>query len=272
MQEHSISIKKPIQVCIHGAAGRMGRRLVALAAEDPQLHIVAALEAPDHPQLGTDAGRVAGLEPIGVVLSSELGSAKPDVMIDFSVPEAASRVIQTCLDQQIALVFATTGLTPEQTARLREAAQHIPVLQAPNMSLSVNLAMKLVELAAQALKDHDADVEIIERHHRFKEDSPSGTALAFGRLIAEQMGQNRHVHGRQGRPGRRGHEEIGYHAVRVGDDPGQHTIVFGMLGELLEITVRATSRDCYARGALAAAKFLAGKPPGWYSMREILGL
>ncbi len=267
-----MSGKEPIGIGIHGAAGRMGRRLVALAVEDPQLRLAAALEAPKHPQLGMDAGRVAGLEPIGVVLSAELGSAKPQVLIDFSTPEASSRVIHTCIDRRIALVFATTGLSTEQMARLREAAQQIPVLQAPNMSLSVNLGMKLVELAAQALKDHDADVEIIERHHRFKEDSPSGTALAFGRLIAERMGQTQHVHGRQGRPGRRRHEEIGYHAVRVGDDPGQHTIVFGMLGEVVEITVRASSRDCYARGALAAAKFLAGKPPGWYSMREVLGL
>ncbi len=267
-----MSRNEPIRIGIHGAAGRMGRRLVALAAEDPDLQLVAALEAAKHPQLGMDAGRVAGLDPIGLVVSAELGSAKPQVLIDFSTPEAANRLIQMCVDRQIALVFATTGLSPEQTAQLREAAQHIPVLQAPNMSLSVNLAMKLVELAAQALKQHDADVEIIERHHRFKEDSPSGTALAFGRLIAERMGQTQHVHGRHGRPGRRPHQEIGYHAVRVGDDPGQHTIVFGMLGEVLEMTVRATSRDCYARGALAAAKFLAGKPPGWYSMREVLGL
>jgi 4-hydroxy-tetrahydrodipicolinate reductase len=267
-----MSSKDPIRIGIHGAAGRMGRRLVALAAEDPELQVVAALEAPQHPQLGMDAGRLAGIEPIGVVLSADLGSAQPEVLIDFSAPEAANRVIQTCVDRQMALVFATTGLSAEQMARLREAAQSIPVLQAPNMSLSVNLGMKLAELAAQALKDHDADVEIIERHHRFKEDSPSGTALAFGRLIAQQMGQTQHVHGRQGRPGRRRHEEIGYHAVRCGDDPGQHTIVFGMLGEVLEITVRASSRDCYARGALAAAKFLAGKPPGWYSMREVLGL
>lgn len=267
-----MNTKEPIRIAVHGAAGRMGRRVVALAREDAELQIVAALEAPKHPQLGMDAGRVAGIDPIGVILSTDLGTAKPEVLIDFSVPEAADRLIPICADRQIGLVFATTGVSAEQMARLREAAQQIPVLQAPNMSLSVNLGMKLVELAAQALKDHDADVEIIERHHRFKEDAPSGTALAFGRLIAQKMGQTQHVHGRQGRPGRRPHEEIGYHAVRVGDDPGQHTIVFGMLGELLEITVRATSRDCYARGALAAAKFLAGKPPGWYSMQEVLGL
>jgi 4-hydroxy-tetrahydrodipicolinate reductase len=140
------------------------------------------------------------------------------------------------------------------------------------MSLAVNLTMKLSELAAAALKDHDADVEILERHHRYKEDSPSGTALEFGRIIANEMGQTVHRHGREGRPGQRPHDEIGYHAIRTGDNPGEHTIVFGMLGETVELTVRASNRDCYALGALAGAKFLVGKPAGMYGMREVLGL
>ncbi|MBL9081554.1 MAG: 4-hydroxy-tetrahydrodipicolinate reductase, partial [Planctomycetales bacterium] len=128
--------------------------------------------------------------------------------------------------------------------------------------------------AGAALKDHPsgADVEIIERHHRFKEDSPSGTALKFGRIIAAEMGQQKEVHGREGRPGARPHGEIGYHAVRTGDNPGEHTIVFGLLGETLEITVKATNRDCYAQGALAAAKFLVGKPAKLYGMADVLGL
>jgi 4-hydroxy-tetrahydrodipicolinate reductase len=132
----------------------------------------------------------------------------------------------------------------------------------------------LAEMAGRALKDHPsgADVEVIERHHRFKEDAPSGTALKFGEIIAGVMGQTDHRHGRSGRPGQRPHGEIGYHALRVGDDPGQHTIVFGLLGETLELTVRATSRDCYAHGALAAAKFLAGQKPGLYTMQDVLGL
>jgi len=140
------------------------------------------------------------------------------------------------------------------------------------MSLAVNLTMKLAETAARALKDKDADVEILERHHRFKEDAPSGTALKFGRIIADVMGQTAHRHGRQGRPGKRPHDEIGYHAIRVGDNPGEHTIVFAMLGEMLELTVRATNRDCYALGALAAAKFLVGKPPGMYAIADVLEL
>ena len=142
------------------------------------------------------------------------------------------------------------------------------------MSLAVNLAMKLSGVSAAALKDHPsgADVEIIERHHRFKEDAPSGTALKFGEIIAGIMGQKEARHGREGRPGARPHGEIGYHAVRVGDNPGEHTIIFGLLGETLEITVRASNRDCYAHGALAAAKFLADKQPGLYNMNDVLGL
>lgn len=220
----------------------MGQRLVVLAADDPGLEIAAAIDAAQHPRLGEDAGVVAGAGPIGVPLSADLEAAA-DVMIDFSVAAAADRVIETCLARKLPLVFATTGLSDEQTAKLAAAAERIPVLAAPNMSLAVNLTMKLAQVAAEALADQDADVEILERHHRFKEDSPSGTALRFGQIIAEAMGQTRHTHGRQGRPGPRPHDEIGYHAIRAGDDPGQHTIVFAMLGETVELTVRATNRE-----------------------------
>jgi len=260
-----------IHIAIHGAAGRMGRRLVALAAADPALRVVAALDSPGHPQLGEDAGVLSGAGQLGVPLSASL-EVQPDVVIDFSVPAAAEAMIETCRQKRIPLVVATTGLSEAQTAKLRAAVEQIPLLWAPNMSLAVNLTMKLCQVAAQALRDKDADVEILERHHRFKEDSPSGTALKFGQIIADVMGQTIHRHGRQGRPGIRPHEEIGYHAIRTGDNPGEHTIVFAMLGELVELTVRATNRDCYALGALAAAKFLATRPPGLYSMNDVLGL
>ena len=249
----------------------MGRRLVALAAADSELALVAALESAGHPRLGEDAGAVAGAGPLGTPLSSTL-DAEVDVLIDFSVPEATAAIAEVCTQKRIPLVCATTGLDEGQASGLRAAAEKIPVLWAPNMSLAVNLTMKLAEVAAEALDDKDADVEILERHHRFKEDAPSGTALRFGRIIAEAMGQTVHRHGRQGRPGKRPHHEIGYHAIRAGDDPGQHTIVFAMPGETVELTVRATNRDCYAQGALAAAKFLVGKPPGTYAMRDVLGL
>lgn len=263
----------PIRLAIHGAAGRMGQRLVALTSADPDLKIAAALEFPGHPRLGQDAGVVAGVGEIGVPLAAGL-STEVDVVIDFSTPTAAVQITETCVSRRLPLVLATTGLSPEQIERVREAGRQIPLLWAPSMSLAVNLAMKLSAIAATALKDHPTgvDVEIIERHHRFKEDSPSGTALKFGEIISGIMGQQVARHGREGRPGARPQGEIGYHAVRVGDNPGEHTIIFGLLGETLEINVRATNRDCYAHGALAGAKFLYGKKPGLYTVNDVLGL
>jgi 4-hydroxy-tetrahydrodipicolinate reductase len=260
-----------IRIAIHGAAGRMGQRLIVLAAADKELSLAAAIDAPQHPRLGEDAGIVAGVKALGVPLSATLDAAV-DVVIDFSIPAAAEKIIEICRQKKIPLVVTTTGLDDAQMKKLRAAAQEIQLLWSPSMSLAVNLTMKLAEAAAKALKDRDADVEIIERHHRFKEDAPSGTALKFGQIIAGVMGQTSQRHGREGRPGQRPHGEIGYHAIRIGDNPGEHTIVFGMLGETIELTVRATNRDCYAVGALAAAKFLVGKKPGLYGMNDVLGL
>ncbi len=248
----------------------MGQKLVAATLADPALQLVAAVDMPTHPKLGQDAGTIAGVGPAGVVLTGDL-AVEADAVIDFSLPAGMERITQTCLARRVPLVVATTGLSAAQVEALRAAAQQIPVVWAPNMSVAVNLGLKLARVAAEALKDKDADVEILERHHRFKEDSPSGTALKFGEIIAAAMGQTIQRHGREGRPGRRPHEEIGYHAIRTGDNPGEHTIVFGMIGETLELTVRA-NRDCYAAGAMAAAKFLAGKPAGLYSMFDVLGL
>jgi 4-hydroxy-tetrahydrodipicolinate reductase len=251
----------------------MGQRLVALAAADPDLAIVAAIDSPNHPRLGQDAGVIAGAGALGIQLGGQLdGSA--DVVIDFSVPAATQAITRTCVERKLPLVVATTGLDQPQQKLLLDAARTIPLLWSPSMSLTVNLAMKLAEIAGRALAKHPsgADVEIIERHHRFKEDAPSGTALKFGEIVAAAMGHTAHTHGRSGRPGARPHGEIGYHAVRIGDNPGEHTVLFGLLGETLELSVKATSRDCYAHGALAAAKFLAGKPAGIYGMSDVLGL
>jgi 4-hydroxy-tetrahydrodipicolinate reductase len=263
-----------VSIAIHGAAGRMGRRLVALGAADPQLSIVAAVDSPTHPELGKDAGTLAGLNPLGIPLMDSLGDVQPDAVIDFSVPVAAETVTAVCIKRQIPLVMATTGLSEDQRQQLREAAAAIPIVWSPSMSMAVNLAMKLAERAGTTLKGTSGgvDVEIIERHHRTKEDAPSGTALKFGEIIAGAMGQTAHRHGRHGQTGKRPASEIGYHAVRTGDNPGEHTIIFGLLGETLEITVKASSRDCYALGALAAAKYVAGKKPGMYSMYDVLGL
>ncbi|MEM6329743.1 MAG: 4-hydroxy-tetrahydrodipicolinate reductase [Planctomycetota bacterium] len=263
----------PTKVAIHGAAGRMGQRLVALGAADEQIEIVAAIENTFSPHADKDAGELAGVGPIGVVLSPAW-PAEVDAMIDFSVPEATDGLIDRCVERGVPLVFATTGLSDEQEQRLQSAASAIAICKAASMSTAVNLTMKLAELAAGTLKGHPSgvDVEVIERHHRYKEDSPSGTALAFGGVIGEAMGLTSETHGRHGRPGERPRGEIGYHAVRAGDNPGEHTIVFGLLGETIELRVSATNRDCYATGALAAAKWLQGKPPGVYDMQDVLGL
>ena len=266
-------MSETIQLGVNGAAGRMGQRIVALAAADDALQIAAAYEAAGHPRLGQDAGEVAGVGRMNVPIAAEIGS-RVDVIIDFSTPEGCLRIAKECESRRIPLVVATTGLTPAQTEEVLATSQMTPLLMAPSMSLAVNIAMKLAADAGKALRNHSTgvDVEIIERHHRFKEDAPSGTALKFGDLIAGQMGQTSHIHGRQGRIGPRPRDEIAYHALRVGDNVGEHTIVFGLLGETLEITVRGQSRDSYAAGALAAAKFLATRKAGVYSMADVLGL
>jgi 4-hydroxy-tetrahydrodipicolinate reductase len=174
--------------------------------------------------------------------------------------------------RRIPIVIATTGHTAGQRAEIEAAAHDTAVLMAPNMSLAVNVLMKLVRQAAEALKGKDFDVEILERHHRFKKDSPSGTALHFARIVQDAMGQSELRHGRYGLVGERPRHEIGVHAIRVGDNVGEHTLLFSTLGETLELTHRAHARDCYARGALQAAKFLADRSPGRYTMDDVLGL
>jgi len=258
---------------VNGAAGRMGQRIVALAHEDAGFEVAAALEWDGCPLLGHDAGEVAGIGKIDTLLTNELG-AHVDVVIDFSTPAGLEAIVAACSTRQIPLVVATTGLTAAEQETVRAASHLIPIVWAPNMSLAVNLTMKLVREAARSLKDlpTGVDVEIIERHHRYKEDAPSGTALKFGEIVAEEMGQTTHQHGRSGRPGKRPQHEIGYHALRTGDNVGEHTIVFGMLGETIDITVRGHTRDSYAYGALTAAKFLVSQHPGMYSMNDVLGL
>ncbi|MEM1069631.1 MAG: 4-hydroxy-tetrahydrodipicolinate reductase [Planctomycetota bacterium] len=263
-----------IQIAVHGAAGRMGRRVVAIAAEDPDFQIVSAIDHSENPLIGQDAGAIAGMDPIDVLLSSDW-QCEPQVVIDFSLPTAVDDCVANCTERKIPLVVATTGLSEQQKQQLADAGQLIPIVWAPSMSLAVNLTMKLAQEVTSKLKDVSGglDIEILERHHRFKADAPSGTALRFGELIAEELGDGiRHVHGREGETGTRTREEIGYHAIRVGDNPGEHSIVFGMLGERIELNVAASNRDCYATGALAAAKWLQGRPNGLYNMFDVLGL
>ena len=252
-----------MKLAIHGAAGRMGRRVTALAHADDRFEIVAAVDSPQCPAFGQDAGVLAGVGEIGVTVADR-GLDRADVVIDFSLPEPAAACVAACAAIGKPVVVATTGLDSEQQVGIRAAAEKVPVVWAPSMSPAVNLTMKLAEVAGSALRNAPggADVEIIERHHRFKEDAPSGTALKFGQIIADAMGQTKHTHGREGKTGARPHDEIGYHAVRAGDNPGEHVIVFGMLGETVELRVAATNRDCYAHGALQAAAWVAGRGPG----------
>jgi len=268
----------PLRLVVHGAAGRMGQRIIACAVGEGEataalFQVVAAVERAGHPRLGGDAGTLAGVAPLGVSVA-ETWSCPADVVIDFSLPGAVAGIAAACVRAGVPLVVATTGLEAADRRAIEEAARRIAVLQSPSMSLAVNIAMDLVGRAS-ALLDRvggRCDVEIVECHHRHKEDSPSGTALKFGQIVQDVFGFSRTTHGREGRPGARPADEIGYHAVRAGDNPGEHTILFGLDGESLSVNVRATSRDCYARGALAAASFLVGKAPGLYSMRDVLGL
>lgn len=262
-----------IRIGINGAAGRMGQRLVCLAHDDPELKVIAALESPSHPQLGRDIGEVCGIGHLGIQLRNDLLVLKrPDVMIDFSSPEGTRNALIACLQWKVPLVLATTGHSPAQHEEIAAAAHDIPLLMSPNMSLSVNVLFELVRQAGKLLAGKGFDVEVLEKHHRFKKDAPSGTALHFARIVQEAMGQTQVRHGREGLVGERPEHEIGVHAVRLGDNVGEHTIFFSTLGETLELTHRGHSRDSYARGALLAAKFLAGKAPGRYSMKDVLGL
>ena len=263
----------PTTIAIHGVCGRMGQRLVALAHGDPGLTVVAAIDSPAHPNLGRDAGELAGIGPIGLPVLGELPlDILPEAIIDFSSPHGTMASLKTCIDRRIPLVVATTGHESDEKAAILAAAHHTALLYSPNMSLVVNLLFKLTKLTAEALNGEGFDVEIIERHHRLKKDSPSGTAAHFAKIVQAAMNQTEVVHGREGIVGERPSSQIGMHAVRAGDNVGEHTILFSTMGESLELVHKGTSRDSYAKGALAAAKFLAGKGAGTYTMADVLGL
>jgi 4-hydroxy-tetrahydrodipicolinate reductase len=269
----------PAPLIIHGAAGRMGQRLIALAGEVAELKLVAAVEAASSPLLGRDAGELAGIGTLGVKVDAAWPAAAPEpapspVAIDFSVPAGTRAALAACRDARCALVVGTTGLTEDDHRALDTAAADIPVLQAANMSLGVNLLLALVGQVAAKLGD-DYDIEIVEAHHRFKQDAPSGTALALAEAICAATGKtiaDDTVHGRCGPATQRRRGEIGMHAMRLGDVVGRHTFHYAALGEEIQIGHIASTRDVFARGALRAAAWLAGRPAGRYTMRDVLGL
>ena len=250
----------------------MGMRLVALSKQYDTLKLAAATERAGHPMLGQDAGELAGAGKMGVAVSAELTDA-PQGVIDFTAPVATRALLPVCVAKKLALVIGTTGLQPADHALIDEAAKKIAVLQAPNMSLGVNLMFKIAAQMAKALGD-DYDLEITELHHRFKKDAPSGTAMGIAEAILKSTGKTRDalVFDRHGDDCPRKRGEIGMQALRVGDEVGKHTVYFGALGERLELTHTATTRDTFAHGALKAAAWLAGKPAGRYTMADVLGL
>jgi len=262
-----------ISIAVNGALGRMGKRIIALASNDPELEIKSAIERADHPGISIDAGREARIGPINVPVKSGL-TEKVDVLIDFSAPAATRLRIKECLDFKTAMVIGTTGLSDDDVQQIKKASQSIAIVQAPNMSAGVNLIFSVVGSIAKALGP-DYDIEIIEAHHRHKKDAPSGTALKIAEVIADAIGaelSKAAVFGRQGAVGERKKGEIGILAKRSGDIVGTHTISFGTIGEEIELTHRATSRDTFALGALRAAKFAASREAGLYSMQDVLGL
>lgn len=251
----------------------MGQRLIALAGETEGVALVGAVEAAGHPDQGKDAGELAGVGALGVTVRDAL-PANADVAIDFSIPVGTRAILAACCDTGCGLVIGTTGLSADDHRAIDAAGEKIAVLQAANMSLGVNLLLALVGDVAAKLGD-DYDIEIVEAHHRFKQDAPSGTALALADAICEATGKTLAgdvVHGRAGGDVKRRRGEIGMHAMRLGDVVGRHTVHYATLGEEIQIGHVASHRDVFARGALRAAAWLAGRGPGRYTMRDVLGL
>jgi 4-hydroxy-tetrahydrodipicolinate reductase len=262
----------PIDVAITGAAGRMGSRLIALAAGSPGFRLVSAIERPDHTMIGRDAGEVAGIGSLGCPLSIGL-QGMPRVLIDFTAPASMRHWLDACRQGKVAMLVGTTGLQPADHQLIDEASRDIAILQSPNMSLGVAVLNKLAAQAAQILGD-DYDIEIVEGHHRFKKDAPSGTAMGLADAILEATNKTRDalVYDRHGDDAQRKRGEIGMHALRIGDEVGRHTAYFAALGERLELTHVATNRDTFVHGALRAARWLADQKPGRYRIADVLGL
>jgi 4-hydroxy-tetrahydrodipicolinate reductase len=265
-----------IRVAIHGAAGRMGHALINACINAEHLQLAAALERPGSPAIGTDAGTLAGLSPQGIAVTDSLAAviSDIDVLVDFTRTEPAIAALELCRQHGKRIVIGTTGFSAEERDTIDRAARDIPIMLAPNMSVGVNLCLKLLEIAAKVIGDN-TDIEIIEAHHRHKVDAPSGTALRMGEVVAEALGRDLKecaVWGREGHTGERNPKSIGFSVIRAGDIVGEHTVMFADEGERVEITHNASSRMTFAKGAMRAAAWLEGKPAGFYDMQDVLGL
>jgi 4-hydroxy-tetrahydrodipicolinate reductase len=265
-------LKMGIKLVIVGAAGRMGGRIISLAVESDRFEVIAAVEKQGHPGIGKDAGGASG--GIGILITDTYPEVAADVVVDFSQPEVINKTLDYSLDSGTALVSGITGLGEEQKGKIKAASDKIPVLYATNMSLGMNVLFFLAGKVASMLGP-EYDIEIVEQHHRFKKDAPSGTALTLAENICKATERDfpeSVIHGRYGKDAVRQKGTVGVHAVRAGDITGVHSVIFGTLGETVTLNHTANSRDTFARGALMAAQWLAGKEPGLYSMADVLGI
>lgn len=265
----------PLRVAVAGASGRMGRMLVEAIQNSGDCVLTAALDLPGSPALGMDAAAFLG-QTSGAVIESDLKSAlsKADFLIDFTRPQGTLAHLAVCAQLGVKAVIGTTGFSEEEKAQIAAFAQQTAIMLAPNMSVGVNVTLKLLEMAAKAL-DMDYDIEIIEAHHKHKVDAPSGTALKMGEVIAQAQGtqlQDRAVYERFGHTGERKENTIGFATVRGGDIVGDHTVLFAGTGERIEITHKSSSRSTYAQGSLRAVRFLASQNTGQFDMFDVLNL
>lgn len=265
-----------VKIAVAGAAGRMGSRITALSREYPDLRLAGAFERKGHKDIGADVGVIVGIGQIGIPLSDSIESIidAVDVVISFTTVEASLEHLRSAASRGKAIVIGTTGFSKDHVKEVADHARIVPCVMASNMSMGVNLLLKVLQDIARVLGD-GYDVEIIEAHHRMKKDAPSGTALKMAQVIADALNRNLDdvaVYARRGMIGERTQKEIGIQTIRAGDIVGEHTVMFGGLGERIEVTHRVSSRDTFARGALRAAQWIAGKPAGLYDMQDVLGL
>lgn len=265
------------RIAIVGVAGRMGRTLVNAVEQDAEATLAGGIVEPDSSLAGADIGELAGVGKRGVVAVDSLASIVDDfdVLIDFTAPSVTLANLAFCAEHGKRIVIGTTGMSDDELAQLDSYRDKVAMVFAPNMSVGVNLTLKLLETAAKALGDEGYDIEVIESHHRHKVDAPSGTAIKMGEVIADSLGRNLKEHGvfeRVGQCGPRTDKEIGFATVRAGDIVGEHTVMFATEGERIEITHKASSRMTFAKGAVRAARWVAGKESGRYDMQDVLGL
>lgn len=265
-----------LNIAITGAGGRMGRTLIEACQQSDHCQVSAAFERLDSSLIGSDAGELAGIGNIGVEVTGDIDKVVDqfDVLIDFTTVDSTLNHLEICKQNNKKIVIGTTGFTDDQKQIIENTSKEIGVVFAPNMSVGVNLCLKLLQMAASVMND-DVDIEVIEAHHRHKVDAPSGTALRMGEVVAETLGRDLKecaVYGREGQTGARDPNTIGFETIRAGDIVGDHTVLFATEGERVEITHKASSRMTFAKGAVRAAVWLENKDNGLYDMQDVLGL